>query len=286
MRESRTRRTRNTAPRDAAGQGQPTPYTTQGAPTTSRAQYGYAKHLPRAEKLPLSGYQLLASKLSPSHVGPSTIQPVYRRFETMNHRILLHLQDELAEMEEQLHRLDTADTQTRRLQSCILPASRRSDYLAGGELQWHKTDILGKIGFKLEQYNHVLSSFEKTQNMSTPSKAEVEEYRTFLETQKPITELETRFLDFNDDLVAIGRPRSSPLGIPQKDGHAPSLKEKEVEKTSQSLAPTITRPATEPSIPSLAAGLAIAVLLPILAFPTIPSFFGRAVVICLVAIGF
>ena len=113
----------------------------------------YIKHLPRAEKLPLSGYQLLASKLSSSHPLSPPIQPIYRRFETLNHRILLHLQDELAELEEQLHRLDTADTQTRRLRNCFLPASRRTEVLAGGELQWHKTDILGKIGYKLEQYS-------------------------------------------------------------------------------------------------------------------------------------
>lgn len=113
----------------------------------------YVKHLPRAEKLPLSGYQLVASKLSSSHPLSPPIQPIYRRFETLNHRILLHLQDELAELEEQLHRLDTADTQTRRLRSCFLPASRRTEVLAGGELQWHKTDILGKIGYKLEQYS-------------------------------------------------------------------------------------------------------------------------------------
>lgn len=113
----------------------------------------YVKPLPRAEKLPLSGYQLVASKLSSSHPLSPPIQPIYRRFETLNHRILLHLQDELAELEEQLHRLDTADTQTRRLRSCFLPASRRTEVLAGGELQWHKTDILGKIGYKLEQYS-------------------------------------------------------------------------------------------------------------------------------------
>jgi len=133
----------------------------------------HAKHLPRAEKLPLTGYELLASRLSshPSSFerrsrrgsvsgssvrsfddGPQ-LRPIYRRFEALNHRLLLHLQDELAELEEQLHRLDTADTQTRRLASRILPASRRAEYLAGGELQWHKTDILGKIGYKLGQYS-------------------------------------------------------------------------------------------------------------------------------------
>ena len=123
----------------------------------------YAKHLPRAEKLPLSGYQLIASRLSSSS-SPSGAQhhhsllspplrPIYRRFETLNHRILLHLQDELAELEEQLCRLDTADTQTRRVKSGFLPASRRTEALAGGELQWHRTDVLGKIGYKLEQYS-------------------------------------------------------------------------------------------------------------------------------------
>jgi hypothetical protein len=142
-----------------------------GAPGQS-----HVKHLPRAEKLPLSGYELLAAKLSshptlsrprsrrPSDASfrgtPSStreadlaLKPIYRRFETLNHRLLLHLQDELSELEEQLHRLDTAETQTRRLQNSILPASRRAEFMAGGELQWHKSDILDKIGYKLGQYS-------------------------------------------------------------------------------------------------------------------------------------
>lgn len=160
----------------------------------------HPKHLPRAEKLPKSGYELLASSISssavptasrnrvstfletaasvrrgavsqrrhssasasffnrPANVVPQpeeelTIKPIYRRFESLNHRLLLHLQDELSELEEQLHRLDTTDTQTRRLQSSILPASRRAEFLVGGELQSHKAEILSKIAFKLGQYS-------------------------------------------------------------------------------------------------------------------------------------
>ncbi|SPQ24837.1 9626d9c7-87fe-4e92-8ae2-d0684e32a6e7 [Thermothielavioides terrestris] len=176
---------------------------------------GYPKYLPRAEKLPMSGYELLAAKLSGSHPsssrsrrrssGTSTssdgddeypaIRPIYRKFAALNHRLLLHLQDELSELEEQLHRLDTADTQKRRLQNCILPASRRAEFMAGGELQWRKTDILGKIGFKLGQYNHALESFTKTLRLPAPSAAAVEHYRTYLATHHPIAEVETRFLD-------------------------------------------------------------------------------------------
>lgn len=192
-----------------------------------------AKHLPRAEKLPLTGYELLASRLSSACPSPSSpgwygagnrqrsrsgsgsttssgpgsssaaattttattggstpprpppppqyqvpsppfatttvLKPIYRRFESLNHRLLLHLQDELAELEEQLHRLDTADTQTRRsvgggsgsgpaATGGIMPASRRAEFLGGGELQWHRTDILGKIGYKLGQYSKYIVS--------------------------------------------------------------------------------------------------------------------------------
>lgn len=118
-------------------------------------QQHFAQPLPRAEKLPLTGYELLASRLSATAVdqGAHILRPIYRRFEALNHRMLLHLQDEICELEEQLHRLDTADTQNRRLPNGILPASRRAEYLSSGELQWHKTDVLGKIGFKLEQYS-------------------------------------------------------------------------------------------------------------------------------------
>ncbi|KAK4149193.1 hypothetical protein C8A00DRAFT_19089 [Chaetomidium leptoderma] len=185
---------------------------------------GFPKHLPRAEKLPMTGYELLAAKLSTSDPwaarrgssgtsdgvdGPS-IKPIYRKFEALNHRLLLHLQDELSELEEQLHRLDTADTQTRRLQNCILPASRRAEFMAGGELQWRKTDMLGKIGFKLGQYNHTLDAFTKTLNLPSASMGDIEDYRTYLATHNPIAEIETRFLDPADDLAYLAPDSAAP----------------------------------------------------------------------------
>jgi len=112
--------------------------------------------LPRAEKIPVTGYELLASRLSYSRDAEERgerIRPMYRKFEALNHRLLLHLQDEISELEEQLHRLDNADTQSRRTERFIVPASRRAAAQAGGELQWHKMDILGKIGYKLGQYS-------------------------------------------------------------------------------------------------------------------------------------
>ncbi|KAI1198889.1 hypothetical protein F5X97DRAFT_333027 [Nemania serpens] len=169
------------------------------------SQHFAAQPLPRADKLPLTGYELLASRLSATTADPAArlLRPIYRRFEALNHRMLLHLQDEICELEEQLHRLDTADTQNRRLPNGILPASRRAEYLSSGELQWHKTDVLGKIGFKLEQYNRVLSSFRQTLSLPPPTAAEAQDYRSFLAGYAPISDVETRFLDATDDLVCL-----------------------------------------------------------------------------------
>lgn len=127
-------------------------------PNTSALSPRYAQHvqrnLPRAQKLPVTGYELLATRLATSNP-----KPMYRKFEGLNHRVLLHLQDELSELEERLHRIDHADTQSRQAAAngSVVPASRRAAEAAGGELQWHKTDILGRIGFKLTQYSKLIS---------------------------------------------------------------------------------------------------------------------------------
>jgi hypothetical protein len=124
---------------------------------TPRNPHPPSHYFPRIERPPVTGYELLASKLS-DHSGSDTvveerIKPMYRKFEALNHRLLLHLQDEISELEEQLHRVDAADTEARRTYHEILPASRRAAAEMGGELQWHKIDILGRIGYKLAQYS-------------------------------------------------------------------------------------------------------------------------------------
>lgn len=119
----------------------------------SSAFYDHFQQTARPEQVPLTGYELLAAKLSATGGGGHVIAPMYRRFETLNHRLLLHLQDELIELEEQLHQLDVVDTQNRRTHHGFHPASRRQEALAAGDLHWMKTDVLGKIGYKLGQYS-------------------------------------------------------------------------------------------------------------------------------------
>ena len=97
-----------------------------------------------------TGYEYLASNLS-SH-NDTVLKPIYRKFETLNNRMLLYLQDEISEIEEQLRDLDAAIAQ----EEADLgrgPVSRRSEAKLPSQLQWHRLDLLGRSFAKVEQYS-------------------------------------------------------------------------------------------------------------------------------------
>lgn len=109
-----------------------------------------------------SGYGYLASRLSTSS-GDTTsdhLPPLYRRFEYLNHRVLLHLQDEIAQMEEQLtilddheemHRVSTA----KREGTQPMSASRRMDAQAQthSTLYYRRSNLIEAVIQKTEQYS-------------------------------------------------------------------------------------------------------------------------------------
>lgn len=144
----------------------PSPQVPHGDPMYFQSYYGMqdSQQLSRSEPPPqldsqkttIAGYELLAGKLSQVHSGcDQSIKPLYRKFEQLNHRVLLHLQDEIAELEEELRELDEYISQT----SVTLPdrsrqpASRRVDARYGSELHFRRTQTLGKIFVKLQQYS-------------------------------------------------------------------------------------------------------------------------------------
>jgi hypothetical protein len=107
----------------------------------------------------ISGYELLASHLSSLSGGSGkALVPLYRRFEALNHRLLLHLQDEISELEEELRKVDEADAQARTAAAGIGaglpgPASRRAGAKVGGDLEWRRLDVLGRVFIKVGQYS-------------------------------------------------------------------------------------------------------------------------------------
>lgn len=265
-------------------------------------------------RLPTTGYESLAMKLSihdADSEGGAPIKPIYRKFEALNHRVLLYTQDELVELEEALQRIDRADTEARRLERTIVPASRRAGAQQGGELEWHRADVMAKIAYKLGQYSEsnvlflcmlgsnantisdqALSSFNKTQSLSPADPEDVSNYRTYLQTEQPIAEEETHFLDPTDDLVSVysepphmRAPRSS-----HSPSYAPSTYSVDERPSAHSTFPPSTSPSPnlgleQSVLPGLAAAIAASVVVPILTFSVIDKFLGRLVVTLLVAVG-
>lgn len=152
----------------------------------------------------LSGYDLVASRLAEKGDLESVLPPLYRRFSALNHRILLQIQDEIAEMEADLRRLDEADAHYRRGQ----PASRRSDW---GSL---RLDLLGKIYVKTEQYHSAIMSMQKVKSATSEAdNLDLKAYREWLREHKPLQEAEMRFLDNEEDIMSlhVPPPSSSPI---------------------------------------------------------------------------
>lgn len=136
-------------PGDPVGPGNPNTF----APFSPLAQTASLMHpwAPGHEP-PSSGHALVAEMLTGSFPGLH-IKPMYRRFEELNHRMLLHLQDEISELEDKLRMVDAADTHFRTFPGGVYPASRRPDTLNSRMLHARKVDVLGQIGLKMERYS-------------------------------------------------------------------------------------------------------------------------------------
>lgn len=102
------------------------------------------------------GYELLASEIDSQ--GDAVLRPIYRKFETLNNRMLLYLQDEICEMEEQLRELDDAiaHEEQNRVEKRV---SRRAEAKLPSQLQWHRMDLLGRCFAKVEQYSKSMGCF-------------------------------------------------------------------------------------------------------------------------------
>ena len=206
----------------------------------------YAPEPPDLTKVTLTGYELLASQLASSSIPPSKesssdpshLTPVYRKFSHLHHRVLLHLQDELAEMEHHLRMLDegiaqtytvppapTADSSSPTGTPTHYPSSRRieRDISSGHPVFARRTLLLGEIYNKQQQYHTALRDYTNLLRDSRPAeKDEIAAYKSFLADRKPICDGEAAFLDKREDLIVPGggaarADRSAPANVAGRD---------------------------------------------------------------------
>jgi hypothetical protein len=256
-------------------------------------------HGPPFGGLPLSGYELLAAKLSGNLGGPP-IKPIYRRFEALNHRLMLQLQDELSELEEQLRDLDASDTQARQHPGGILPASRRQES-PNPNAPSARTELLTRVGYKICQYHQVITSFREIQELPSPNMPDIQDYRSFLAAGHPVTEEEARFLDATDDLATLDLSPDTTQKFPSEQVFTPMprstadevgfppLREKprftEGKKPAATKAPPDAGTIQQTALVHLMLSVFVAILAPIFTFLAIPSFMGRMTVVLLVGSG-
>jgi hypothetical protein len=188
----------------------------------------HAPEPPDLTKVTLTGYELLASHLASSSVplskatssAPPHLTPLYRKFSHLHHRVLLHLQDELAELEHHLRMLDEGIAQTYTVPPAPpadssdpagtpahYPASRRieRDVASSHPVFARRTLLLGEIYNKQQQYHTALRDYTTLLRDSRPAeKNEIAAYKSFLADRKPICDGEAAFLDKREDLIVPG----------------------------------------------------------------------------------
>ncbi|EFQ89154.1 hypothetical protein PTT_14695 [Pyrenophora teres f. teres 0-1] len=218
----------------------------------------YQQHAPASNQTrpTVMGYELLANELTASSRAKASsrkgLVPMYRKFEHLNHRVLLHLQDETCELEEELRQLDEciAQMSPRDAEGYEYPASRRSDARYGSDMHFKRTELLGRIFQKLEQYNKALSSFSSmSKELDRPTTKDIKAYRDWMDENEPLDYAESQFIERDSDLVAIPR------------------------KASVKTAPVADQDQ------SAAVWFPLTLVLPLMAFAIVPSLVGRLLVL-------
>ncbi|CAZ83641.1 unnamed protein product [Tuber melanosporum] len=158
-------------------------------------QASQASQQPRRGSPPPSrrtGYPYVAETLT-NH--PSLA--LYRRFSTLNHLVLLHLQDEISELESILAELDTAEY----LSNAGLGLRSRRVGSGGGA---KRIQVMGAVAWKLREYHMALKNFaDVADTLEAAREDEIMAYRKWMDSERPLVGPEGRFLESREDLISL-----------------------------------------------------------------------------------
>ncbi|MCJ1476346.1 hypothetical protein MMC13_005012 [Lambiella insularis] len=120
---------------------------------------------------------------------------IYRKFGWLHNRVLLHRQDELLELEEELERLDARHYKSDK-QSL---QSRRRDDAIGDE----RKNLLRDIEDKLATYDRRLLRYQKIQAMRQPTEQNQQSVHNLISNASSLVQSEADWIRRSDDLVAL-----------------------------------------------------------------------------------
>ncbi|KAL8912001.1 MAG: hypothetical protein Q9171_002914 [Xanthocarpia ochracea] len=123
---------------------------------------------------------------------------IYRKFGWLHNRLLLYLQDELAELE---HKLDQLDKATFSDDEDFKLSSRRDDWIGPSK----RRDLVRQIAQKLEEYDKHLLRYQKVQAIRRPTIRNQVSLYNFIQNTQSLIEPEYRWIREGIDLAAIAR---------------------------------------------------------------------------------
>ncbi|KAI9738297.1 MAG: hypothetical protein M1834_008795 [Cirrosporium novae-zelandiae] len=181
--------------------------------------------------------------------------PLYRKFSCLNHRLLLHLQSELGNLELELDALDNQSS------------------IHYSEFHHRRLDLMSQIFSKTQQYNRALTSFHSIMKDFEPTKAgDLHRYRRWVDSHvqpTPATKAGFDFLRHPSDLLPF-------------DTQTCSCSTTSGVSWNRLIPPSLTRLDAAATLLTMIV-LLLAVILPILAFSSISTIVGRLILVMLVA---
>lgn len=120
-----------------------------------------------------------------------------RRFSFLHSRVLLHRQDELAEMEKTLLAMDDEDVD---LDELALGSRRRDDERTE---EPSRSSLINKIDAKLRDYDELALRVRSMVAVPRPSERDYRSFYRWIDNEKPLCREETKFVKHHDDFMAL-----------------------------------------------------------------------------------
>ncbi|KAL8895641.1 MAG: hypothetical protein Q9192_003525 [Flavoplaca navasiana] len=120
-----------------------------------------------------------------------------RRFSFLHSRVLLHRQDELAEMEKALIAMDDEDQE---LDQLSLESRRRDDQRPE---EPSRKSLMTKIDNKLKDYDDLIARIRRSVAIPRPLDRDYGSLYRWIDDLKPLCREESKFIKYQDDMIAL-----------------------------------------------------------------------------------
>lgn len=131
---------------------------------------------------------------------------IYRRFGYLRNYLLLHRQDEISVLEQEMNALDKKHENDDPYRLC----SRRYDEEDPQKMQ--RKELMSRLNEMLKEYDELLLHEHAIMSIKKPSDKMHRSYFDYIWNEKPLCQAEYQFIFHKEDFVALGEQEDTWLG--------------------------------------------------------------------------